>query len=370
MKSWSGIPAHLSLAFEDAGIEVVQGGPLEAREPHYYRWLRSGYWRLGRGWFLADVEPRILNQRAAALQTILQNLEVQAVVSIQPDPIAAIGPAVATALVHDCTFALLVGYYRQFTGLSERSVRLGHEAYRQALHHASVAIYSSEWAARSAVGDYGADPARVHVVEFGANLRNPPSRHEAAAFVESRLSAGENRFLFLGVEWSRKGGDDAVALVKTLRKMGVSAFLDIVGCSMQGNRESSEFCVEHGFLDKSKDQDRQKLKSLMEGASFLLVPSLAECFGCVYCEANAYGVPCIGRETGGVSQAIRPGINGFLLSQDSRNLEEVAEHVKLCLAGPDEYRKIAACSRNEFEQRLNWGRFAEKTLRLLEAANA
>jgi hypothetical protein len=45
---------------------------------------------------------------------------------------------------------------------------------------------------------------KVHVVEFGANLRNLPSRDEVADFVEQRLSAGEYRFLFLGADWTRK----------------------------------------------------------------------------------------------------------------------------------------------------------------------
>jgi glycosyltransferase involved in cell wall biosynthesis len=370
MKSWSGIPAHIGLAFEDAGLGVVQGGPLSVKEPAYYRWLRSGYWRLGLGWFLADMEPRILKQRATTLQTILRNSPAQAVVSIQPDPIAAIGPTVATALVHDCTFALLIDYYLCFSGLSERSVRMGHQAYRQALQHASLSIFASEWAAQSAVRDYGADPAKVHVVEFGANIRNPPSSEEVAGMVESRLSTGEYRFLFLGVEWVRKGGDDAVALVKALRSMGISAFLDIVGCPMEGNPDAREFCTEHGFLDKSTSQGSETLKQLLEGASFLLVPSVAECFGCVYCEANAYGVPSIGRDTGGVSQAIRPGINGFLLSEDGRNMAELAERIKRHVQDPAEYRRIAASSRKEFEERLNWGTFAEKTLRLLESVRA
>lgn len=370
VKSWSGIPVHMSMAFEDAGVSVVQTGALEAKEPFYYRWLHSGYWRLGLGWFLAEVEPRMLKQSAAALQEIMENSAAEAIVSIQPEPIAQIRTTVPTALVHDSTFALVVGYYAPFSGLSKRSVRLGHEAYRRALQNASIYIYSSEWAARSAVRDYGADPARVHVVEFGANLRNPPSRQEAAGFVESRLSTGTPRFLFLGVEWRRKGGDDAVNLIRILRRMGIPASLDVVGCAMEGNSEAREFCVEHGFLDKSRSQDREKLESLLQGASFLLVPSIAECFGCVYCEANAYGVPSIGRNTGGVSQIIRPGTNGFLLSEDGRDLAELAEQVGPYLLNPDEYRRLAASSRNEFEQRLNWGRFAEKTLRLLEATRA
>jgi glycosyltransferase involved in cell wall biosynthesis len=365
-KTWSGIPAHIGHAFAAAQVNVVQGGPLPASEPSYYRWLRSTNWRLGRGWFLSDAEPRILRQRAIALRSILDRSPADAVISIWADPIAATSPGIPSALVHDCTFALLVDYYQQFTRLTRRSVRLGHEAYKRALEHASISIYSSEWAAQSAIHDYGADPAKVHVVEFGANLLDPPSRSESLRFVDSRMLRGEHRFLFLGVDWARKGGDDAVALVKSLRRMGIPASLDIAGCAMQGDSESREFCFEHGFLDKSKREDSAKLKRLFENASFLLVPSLAECYGCVYCEANAYGIPAIGRDTGGVSQIIRAGVNGFLLTRDG-NMDALAEQIRPYLTDPDRYRGLAMSSRNEYETRLNWGRFVNKTLRLFEA---
>jgi glycosyltransferase involved in cell wall biosynthesis len=68
-----------------------------------------------------------------------------------------------------------------------------------------------------------------------------------------------------------------------------------------------------------------------------------------------------------VSQAIRPGINGFLVSEDGRNTAELAELIKRYLQNPSEYRQFAASSRKEFEERLNWGVFVEKTLRLLES---
>lgn len=370
MRSWSGIPLHIALALENVGVETIRGVDVSIDEPFSYRWLRSAYWRLGLGWFLSDVEPHVLKQHAAALQAALDRGAVDAVVSVLPDPLVALHTALPTAMVHDCTFGLLLDYYQQFTRLSKRSVRLGHEAYRQALDHASVVIYSSQWAAQSAVRDYGADPSKVHVLEFGPNLSDPPSREEVAAFVQSRAANGFHRFLFLGVEWQRKGGDDAVALVKVLRSMGISAFLDIVGCRMKGNAEDRDFCVEHGYLDKRRSEDREKLNNLFSNASFLLVPSVAECFGCVYCEANAYGVPSIGRDTGGVSQAIKPGVNGFLLPARNQNVADLAEQVRPYLEDPDKYRLLAASSRSEFEQRLNWNRFAEQTLHLLEVAKA
>jgi glycosyltransferase involved in cell wall biosynthesis len=364
--TWSGTPAHLSLALERAGMTVVQGGPLAAREPLYYGWLRSLYWRLGLGWFLAAVEPRILKQRSLALRRILQNNSASAVISIQADPISAICPSIPTVLLHDCTFASLIDYYKAFTGLSRRSLKLGHQAYQQALSHASLAVFSSEWAANSAMRDYGASSRKVHVLEFGANIENPPTRSEVLSLVESRLSSDHYRFLFLGVDWDRKGGNDAVTFVKSLRKIGVPAHIDVVGCVTPDCPDAKEVCTDHGFLDKNDSRDNLKLKSLLEAASFLLVPSHAECFGCVYCEANAFGVPSIGRETGGIGQIIKENINGFLLANDGRNIQQLAEKVKSHFLDKQKYRKLAISSRDEFEQRLNWDTFVERLLKLIK----
>jgi len=59
MISWSGTPAHISLAFEDAGVQVVPGGPLEVKEPPFYQWFRSANCRLGLKWSFVEVEPGI-----------------------------------------------------------------------------------------------------------------------------------------------------------------------------------------------------------------------------------------------------------------------------------------------------------------------
>jgi len=71
-----------------------------------------------------------------------------------------------------------------------------------------------------------------------------------------------------------------------------------------------------------------------------------------------------------VSDAIRPGINGFLLSPNGDNIGALADQVKRYLLDPNEYRKLSQTSRKEYEQRLHWARFAEKTLCLLEVAEA
>ena len=79
----------------------------------------------------------------------------------------------------DATVRLLLGYYDEFTGLFRFNVRMADELERGATTRASQLVYPSSWAARSAEDDYNADPSRINIVPFGANLDPAPSRSMA-----------------------------------------------------------------------------------------------------------------------------------------------------------------------------------------------
>src|SRR6185369_17567008 len=73
----------------------------------------------------------------------------------------------------DATFSKVVGSYSEYTNCSPDYLKRGHEQETRALANCAAAIYPSEWAARSAVEDYHADPAKIHVLPFGANVDAP-----------------------------------------------------------------------------------------------------------------------------------------------------------------------------------------------------
>lgn len=69
------------------------------------------------------------------------------------------------------------------------------------------------------------------------------------------------------------------------------------------------------------------LYDILYRSHFLILPTEFEAFGIVFCEASAYGMPSIAANVGGVSQPIREGKNGFLLSPNA-TAEEYAEKIK------------------------------------------
>src|SRR5436190_335365 len=71
---------------------------------------------------------------------------------------------------------------------------------------------------------------------------------------------------------------------------------------------------------------RRQLEKLFETSDFLLLPTRSECYGMVFCEASAYGLPSITTDTGGISGAVKDGENGFMLPLSARG-QEYAEAI-------------------------------------------
>lgn len=119
------------------------------------------------------------------------------------------------------------------------------------------------------------------------------------------------------------------------------------------------------FLDKSKSEHLTKLCNILKDAHFLVLPTEFDAFGIVFCEASAYGVPSIAADVGGVSQPIREGKNGFLLSPNA-TAEDYARKIKSVFGNKEKYITLRKSSRREYETRLNWNVWADKVNNILE----
>ena len=145
----------------------------------------------------------------------------------------------------------------------------------------------------------------------------------------------------------------ALEVAERLNNSGLPTELTVVGCDPFNGRTQPEFVRCEGFLDKLVEQDRRRIMSLLAESHFLIVPSLAECFGIVYCEANALGVPCLARSVGGVPTVIKDGVNGYLFNPEAPP-EECARVVERLFGDYDRYIALARSSLKEYQGRLNW----------------
>jgi glycosyltransferase involved in cell wall biosynthesis len=266
--------------------------------------------------------------------------------------IAYLRSPVPLIYMSDATFRAIENYYEAFIRMHPLSRWEGNRLETNAIARADALIYSNDWAARSAVNDYGVNPEKIHVIPFGANMDAIPSRED----LRTGSTDGKCRLLFVSREWKRKGGPIAYETLLALRQRGVDAELTVVGCdpAISGAHPSLRVIP---FLDKNIPEQKKFLADLYFDSDIFLLPTRAECSAIVFCEASAYGLPTVSTDTGGTATIIVEGVNGLLLPQEAGG-EEYAELIARLWNDPVAFKKMRQTSRERYEAVLNWSAWA------------
>ena len=260
-------------------------------------------------------------------------------------------------IVHlsDVTYHSFKDYLNQ--NKSEEQIKKIELIERKLLIKYDAIIYSSEWTKQNTIDYYKIDSDKIHVVEFGANIPTPSD-------YKINIQTDICNLVFIGKNWQKKGGNKALDAYRKLKAEGFPCTLTIIGSIPRLSYDDKDLIV-IPFLDKSKSENLIKLCKILKEAHFLILPTEFDAYGIVFCEASAYAVPSIAANVGGVSQPLRDGKNGFLMSPNAK-AEDYAEKIRNVFTDKENYLKIRASSRYEFETRLNWNVWKEKVNRILE----
>jgi glycosyltransferase involved in cell wall biosynthesis len=248
--------------------------------------------------------------------------------------------------------------YLYFAGLSPRSRRHGQLLDRNAVTRADAVVFSSRWAADGAIVHYDADPARLHVVPFGANLA-PRCPFERPT-VPTPL-----RVLLVARDWHRKGGDVAVGALHALHRAGIAAELVICGATPSPPISWDNVHVV-GYLDRSQPQDSQRLAELYKGATVLVLPSRADCSPIVVCEAAAFSLPVIASAVGGIPELVIDGATGTVLPTNA-SPDDYAAAIGATVSNDGHYGAMARTARQRYEECLNWSTWAQAVTQIFES---
>lgn len=213
----------------------------------------------------------------------------------------------------------------------------------------------------SATACYGADPAKLAVVPYGANARNVPTSDEITGLIAGRCT-GPLRLLFVGVHWERKGGPLAIATAEEIHRRGFSVAIDLVGATPAS--ELPSFATSHGFLSKDREADRARLDGLFRSADMLLLPTRADCVPMVIAEACAYGLPAVATCVGGLGTVVEDGTTGRLMPAEA-GAGAWADAVLQLTANRDAYAATSHEARRLYERSLNWPTAVQTVVRLL-----
>lgn len=367
VRSWSGTLYFMSGALIEAGADLVRIQNLRGARSVTLRLRDIFRRRILRENYSTYRHPRRLRHYARQVEAQLERVRPDMILSTSTLPIAYLETTIPIVFWADATFAGLLDFYLNYRGVSRAGLREGHAAEAEALRRCAAALYSSQWAAQSAIDHYAVDPAKVHFVNYGANIPEQISEAEVASAIDRR-PLDRCELLFVGAEWERKGGDIAIAVAVELNRRGLPTTLTLAGAAPP-QREALPSCVKVlGYVDKSKPEGMLKIRNLFLDSNFLILPSRAECCAMVLAEAGASGLPALASDVGGISSAITSGRNGFLVPVGDR-AEEVnrfCESVLTTLNTAGAYRQLAASSLEEYKDRLNWRASAARALEIME----
>lgn len=362
---WSGTGYYIAQSLKNQSIPIEYIGPLEdtviARAIHKFK--RHYYDLLKQKNYQKDADPLTLKHYANQVAKKLNSTKSDIIFSATVNAIAYLECDRPMAFWADGTFANIQNFYPQYSNLPEEVIQDWHQMEKLALQKSKLAIYSSDWAAQSAINDYGADPNRVKVVAFGSNTDSPFNSETIKDVISSRKS-DRCKLLFLGVDWIRKGGNIAYEVTERLNQSGLKTELTIVGCSPMLDSPIPDFVKPLGFIKKATQEGQNRINQLLMESHFLILPTIADCTPIVFAEANSLGVPCLSTTVGGVPTMIHNDVNGQLFDQDTE-ISEYCDYISRLFCNYSDYKNLALSSFNEYESRLNWKMAGQKVKELL-----
>lgn len=363
VENWSGCGYYIAKALEQQSIEVVRVGPLKTVVDSVLRAKLFFHNHVTGKVYQLDRDPSVLRSYAEQVTKQLDDLDVDVVFSPGTIPISYLKYRKPIVFWTDATYAAMVGYYPGgWSNLSRQSVKNGNRMEGQALSNCRLAIYTSEWAATSAKRNYRVDPSKVKVVPFGPNFDATLTLTDIQAMV-ARRPADVCRLIFMGTDWYRKGGDIAVELAKRLNARGLKTDLVVVGSAP--SHGLPEFVTVNGFLSKRTFEGHEVIKRLLSDSHFLVLPTRADCVPVVIAEANAYGVPVVASDVGGIPSAVTGGINGAAFPLRDF-VEQACSFIQTSMADAATYSCLAEASFGRFESELNWQSAGKQVKKYLE----
>ena len=234
---------------------------------------------------------------------------------------------------------------------------------KDALNRASLAILGSEWAAQIAISQYQLNPAKVKVVPLGPNIPSSYDFDDIQSIINSRPS-DQCKLLFVGGDWTRKGGDIAIKVASELNRSGLKTELTIVGCRPPIDPSLTKYIKCLGYISNASLDGIKQLQKLFAESHFFILPTRADSFGHVFCEASSFGVPSIATNVGGIPTIIKDDLNGKKFSKNA-SAEEYCTYILDLFSDYSRYKDLARSSFHEYETRLSWtviGRTVKKLL--------
>lgn len=354
-KTWSGTAPRLLKAMDAEGLLDKAVGIRVPKIPNSLLLAKNftrdrGVWRKH---FYFDPAYRRALTRAAASTPVTSPVLMQIghMFSL-PDAF----PGRPCVSYHDGNLAELLASGFGMEGVSRRRIDQALAYEKQTANRMTAVFTFSEYLRQSFIQNYGVPSEKVFNVGGAVNLDVIPDPVPEKNYRSSQI-------LFIGTEFTRKGGPQLLQAFRTVRQSIPSAELHIVGPTQVSDLPPGAFL--HGHLSKSDPEQSAKLDSLFRDASLFVLPSLYEPYGIAPLEAMLYQLPAVVTNAWALREFVTPGVTGATVEKGS--VEDLATKLTQLLANPDRLAAMGRQAREMVLSQYTWPAVAQRMAPILRS---
>ncbi len=234
-----------------------------------------------------------------------------------------------------CRENLFYGKYKWVPSRSDRLMTLEREIYL----NCECTFSQTDAVVRSLVEHYGVSPDKALNTRYGPNI----DHKILAAISDDQSRYSLKTVLFIGGDWSRKGGIELLSAFKRVREWIPEAKLVILGCDLRIQGEGVKVVGKVPLCD---------LPGYYAKASVFCMPSKLEPSAGVYVEAMHAGLPVVALDAKETREVVTDGASGFLVQ--SGDVDELADRLASLLLSPETCAMMGRAGRQIASERYVW----------------
>ena len=238
--------------------------------------------------------------------------------------------------------------------LPEQKIQVRIEQERAAFQRAAFVLTRSKAVANEVANEYRVGREKVLAAGGGSNVTR------GVAFAAARPLAAGGRFLFVGRDFHRKGGDIVLTAFYQVRKAYPFATLTML-------TNAPNAITEDGVTSMS-EISTDTLLSAYRNSDVLVLASRFETWGDVLIEAMAAGLACVCPHAPPLDEIVLDGETGTLVGDQSP--EAFASAMKAFAANPRKSREMGEAGMARVNACFTWDITAEKIASRIDAAVA
>lgn len=207
----------------------------------------------------------------------------------------------------------------------------------------------SKWLAENLAHYSKIEEDKIHWVGGGINIDINKIKE---------VTKTNNRILFVGRDFIRKGGDIVYEAFKILK----SKYLPDAELYIAGPKECPVDQNTNGIIFLG-ELPPDKLSDYFNSCDIFCMPSRFEAYGLVFIEALVYGLPCIGRNNFSMKEFIEDGKSGYLLDND--NIDNLAFKMNELLSNRG-IKEYVVANRQFYINNYSWDTVANRMIAVIE----